>query len=64
MLTEWYPPETKPKRIGWFDTQNFDCGWAYEYRFWFDGEVWRSEEGGYVLCDQNLTWRGMEKQTK
>jgi hypothetical protein len=64
MLTDWFLPPAKPKRIGWYDAHFFDCGWPYEWRVWFDGMVWRDRDGGLTLIDQNLTWRGQTEQTK
>ena len=63
MVTDWFPPETKPTRYGWYDGVFYDCGWAYEYRIWFDGYVWRDGPEGWALSDQQQTWRGQLEQT-
>jgi hypothetical protein len=61
-VTDWYEPHQKPVRVGWFDSQFFDCGWAYDMRIWFDGSVWRDREGGNSLIDQAVTWRGLTEK--
>jgi len=61
--TDLFPPEIKPVYVGWFETVWFDCGWAYEWRVWFDGQLWRDGPDGWALSDQNVTWRGLKEQT-
>ena len=57
--TEWYPPEIKPVRVGWYEAAAHDCGWLYEWRVWWDGRVWRDSPNGWELCNQRQSWRGL-----
>lgn len=64
MLTDWYPPEIKPVRVGEYEISFFDCGWQYEYRAWWDGAIWRATNGGgWSFVNQELTWRGQTEPT-
>jgi hypothetical protein len=60
--TDWLKPPLKPERVGWFECAVYDAGWVYEWRVWFDGEVWRDGPGGLTLSDQQQTWRGLVEQ--
>jgi uncharacterized membrane protein len=61
-VTEWFHPLLKPVRVGYFEAIFFDAGWNYEWKAWFDGSIWRNEQGGWALQDQNLTWRGLTSE--
>ena len=60
-LTDWYPPEIKPVRVGWFEACVFDAGWVYEWLVVWDGRHWR-DKYGMTLIDQNITWRGLTEE--
>lgn len=57
-LTDWYPPELKPVRVGMYESQIFDAGFVYDWFVHWDGRHWR-DGTGMTLIDQNLTWRGI-----
>jgi hypothetical protein len=61
-LTDWYPPETKPVRVGTYESQIFDAGFIYDWMVHWDGQMWR-DKSGCSLLDQNITWRGILEQT-
>lgn len=58
MVTDWYEPHQKPKRVGWYEISFFDGGWPYEWKAWWSGLQWMDKPLGNSLIDQNLTWRG------
>jgi len=67
-LTDWYPAEIKPCRVGWYE-----CRYALGgeiYRYWFDGSFWvtapeweRKLNYGNVHT-QGETWRGLKEPAK
>lgn len=58
-LTDWYPPELKPVRVGMYESQIYDAGFVYDWFVYWDGLRWLSGELGCSLIDQNITWRGI-----
>jgi hypothetical protein len=58
-MTEWYPPEIKPVRVGVYKTW---YGLIKKDAFW-DGRVWRAL-GGYELAFQDRGWRGLAADPK
>jgi hypothetical protein len=60
-MTEWYPPETKPVRVGVYKTW---YGLIKKDAFW-DGAVWRlGHADGYELAYQDRCWRGLAADPK
>jgi hypothetical protein len=60
-MTEWYPPEIKPVRVGWYqDGYELvpNCVHAFEMLSWWDGKVWRWREGG-IRINQHHHWCGL-----
>ncbi|QGZ66294.1 hypothetical protein [Paraburkholderia acidisoli] len=62
MKTDWYEPNQKPVRVGYYEAEVFDGGWIYEWRMWFDGETWRDCPNGWALANQNVKWRGQDAE--
>ncbi|WP_129572325.1 hypothetical protein [Caballeronia glathei] len=62
--TDWFPPESKPVRVGIYESQIFDAGWMYDWFVWWDGRMWRDKESGWTLENQNITWRGIEAKNE
>jgi hypothetical protein len=58
-VTDWFKPPIKPVRPGEYEAAEYDCGWLYEWRVWFDGVIWRDRQDGWALTNQNVTWRGL-----
>jgi hypothetical protein len=58
-MTEWYPLEIKPVRVGKYETvidgDNFQIP---IYRFW-DGKRWTHTYSKYICVFQNRHWRGL-----
>ena len=71
-LTEWYPPDIKPKRRGVYLTASYIKA-APDRGFWFQywsGTYWKTRSdtiaGAYVLKEfksahQEVHWKGIEK---
>lgn len=64
-LTDWFPPEVKPVRPGWYHTgfmnykpttRFFEAEWCF---FW-DGGFWFNNRNR-KLDIQNRWWRGLTK---
>jgi hypothetical protein len=58
-MTEWYPPEIKPVRVGEYEI------WSnYSMRLWWNGDSWGT--GNYELLPwlQNCHWRGLAADPK
>jgi hypothetical protein len=54
-MTEWYPPEIKPVRVGRYQTDMYvGAVWSY-----WDGYDWREHETGRVMLFQGRCWRGL-----
>lgn len=64
MLTEWYEPYQKPKRVGYYEISFVDLGWTFEWKAWWDGRLWRDAQDGWALHDQQQTWRGLTEPSK
>ncbi|MEX3933302.1 hypothetical protein AB4Y32_16115 [Paraburkholderia phymatum] len=62
-LTDWYPGDMKPVRVGTYESRIFDGGWDYFWMVWFDGRHWR-DKYGMTLIDQNITWRGLAESNE
>jgi hypothetical protein len=60
-LTEWYPANINPVRVGLYETQHYKYGKAM--RFW-DGFWWCSTDGRFI-CTQSVQhfskWRGLKR---
>lgn len=54
-MTEWYPPEIKPVRVGIYQTDMY-VGPVWTY---WDGYDWRKYETGKVMLFQGRHWRGL-----
>jgi hypothetical protein len=63
-VTELYPSDLKPVRIGWYEHLCFDAGWVYDWRIWWDGEVWRDQPDGWALSNQDISWRGLKEKAE
>lgn len=70
-LTEWYPPEIKPARIGWYESLPPTLVESYDYyprRFW-DSQSWCYQPARPVgstlpptlvpCTNQKRAWRGL-----
>jgi hypothetical protein len=57
-LTDWYPPETRPVRVGTYESEIYDGGFTYDWFVIWDGRHWR-DKFGMMLVDQNIKWRGL-----
>lgn len=66
-LTDWYPPEVKPVRVGWYHTGVCDMNprnreeFESDYNWFWDGEFWKPYENGINADYQNRYWRGIRK---
>ncbi len=71
--TDWFPPETKPKHTGVYETRRVDDGRTSRvfYSMW-DGKVWKSDDSSADSAahnsraspTQNREWRGLEYKPK
>jgi len=70
-LTEWYPGDVKPVRVGVYQQRDGGLGLTIGYQFW-SGKFWSSwaetaesaERGNRFLASdrhQNDPWRGVAK---
>lgn len=56
-LTEWYRPDQKPVRVGWYERL------MYKSRFmdYWNGEEFLYGKRGWACILQELPWRGIAK---
>lgn len=61
-LTDWFPPEIPPARIGWYDSclENNACF----ARIWWSGRSWKDEPDGRTMLFQSRYWRGLASTPK
>jgi hypothetical protein len=54
-MTEWYPPEIKPVRVGWYKT------WysTVKKNAWWDGNAWCQGDAAQPSWRQDRCWRGL-----
>lgn len=66
-LTEWYPPDIKPVRIGVYETTSYDNTPSYQH---WGGEFWgfcsthvksAAMHGASRSGLQDVSWRGIAK---
>lgn len=71
-LTPIYPPEVKPVRVGLYMASHFSCS-NYLKIFYFgellpslywDGKLWRHEKNKDIVLNQNLYWRGLNRDPR
>jgi hypothetical protein len=57
-MTEWYPPEIKPVRVGWYESTPW-LKYGDGDRNWWNGRQWIWFEKGYPCSEQSRHWRGL-----
>jgi hypothetical protein len=60
-FTEWFSAHIKPVHIGFYETKGSD-GTTSAFRWFFDGEQWKSSKEGFICREQNRIWRGLAKK--
>ena len=64
-LTDWFPPDVKPVRPGWY--QSVYCDFLpnkklrSDWNMYWDGEKWFLKKNSLLLRNQNRWWRGLTK---
>ena len=65
-LTDWFPPEVKPVRPGWYHT-GLGCTYPSKIsqssrkNWYWDGKSWRNGKNDWHCELQNRWWRGLTK---
>jgi hypothetical protein len=63
--SRWYPPHTKPVRVGWYDASCFKPDPTYTPpRFWWDGERWFNHINNALAREQCRYWRGLARKPR
>lgn len=65
-LTDWFPPEVKPVRVGWYQ-RKYDLEEEREFPDYWDGADWFvASKGGEIICKSASThpWRGLSRNPK
>ena len=58
-LTGWYQGDQRPIRVGYYERQVTE---HFTWMAWWNGEYWTLLQRSFYLVDnQNLPWRGVEK---
>jgi len=60
-LTEWYPANTMPVRIGVYQVKVLEGGFGVYFYCHWDGKQWRYESYNLPLIIQDREWRGISK---
>jgi hypothetical protein len=66
ILTDWFPPDVKPARVGWYEVK---AKWIGGYSYW-SGSAWtncigmpdRSYEDWFNGATQSKSWRGLAEK--
>jgi hypothetical protein len=57
-LTQWFDPDEKPTRTGWYDTRWFAGDRFTENRLWWR-KGWRLDSRSPLLPNQHRPWLGL-----
>lgn len=57
-FTDWYPPDSRPVRIGFYQRQYYPGLQGLRQDYW-NGVYW--ERGRYISTKQSLPWRGLKE---
>ena len=67
-LTQWFPPDVKPVRVGWYhkssgNTKPFGNLYQSDFNWWWNGFAWTGAENSrWPVQNQARWWRGLTEK--